>query len=243
MSDNQSNPRRLPRSPCRHTVFAVLAFAISPVAYAGTTPDLLTGGELKALCTINVSTVQICAGYIAGSSDELESTAQGLDAAAAALVAPCPGKQLSELVVLTLKELSTPKALSDPAITAVQLALHLLLGCDPYPSTFEASYFANGVHLMRFCTGNDRNERLQCEGYIRAAADWTLRLLKDPRARSFKACTPTWQTPDQAVSATIDYLKAHPEHVQQVPAPTLIHAALLPSSCPLAPTATSPVRR
>jgi hypothetical protein len=110
---------------------AVLASAISGHVYAGApTPTLLTGGELKALCTVNVSTMQICAGYVAGSSDELQSTAQGLDAVAAALVAPCPGKQLAELVAATLKELSAPKALTDAALTAVQLALHPLLGCD-----------------------------------------------------------------------------------------------------------------
>jgi hypothetical protein len=220
---------------------AVLAFAISGRVHAGSpTPTLLTGGELEALCTINMSTTQICAGYIAGSSDELESVSQGLGEPAAALAAPCPGRQLAELVASTVKELSgRPNAKSDPALTAVQSALHPPLGCDPHPSTSEASYFADGARLWGFCTGNDRNERLQCEGYIRAVADATLRLLEHPRARSFKSCRPTWQAPDQAVSATIAYLKAHPEHAQ-VPAPTVIHAALVPSSCPLAPIVTPP---
>jgi hypothetical protein len=222
---------------------AILALSITTAhAYAGTpAPFALTGSELKALCTVDASTLQICVGYVAGVSDELESTSQGLDAATAALVAPCPGKQMAELVASTLKELNArPGALTDPALSAVQFALHPPLGCDDaHPSKSKMSYFADGARLNGFCIGSDRNERLQCEGYIRAVADATLRVLKDPRVRSLKSCTPTWQTPDQAISATIVYLNAHPEH-GKVPAPTLIQAALLPPACLLAPVSTSP---
>jgi hypothetical protein len=207
---------------------AVLSIAITVPVYAGTlTPVPLTGNELKALCTIDASTMQICGGYVAGYSDELESTSQGVartvGADAAALMAPCPGKQLAELVASTLKELNArPQALSDPALTAVQFALHPLLGCDgSHPSSSDERYitlFADGDRLNGFCIGSDRNDRLQCEGYIRAVADATLRLLNNATIRSFKSCAPTWQTPDQAVSATIVYLNAHPEH-GKVPAP------------------------
>jgi hypothetical protein len=218
---------------------AVLALAVATRAYADTpVPVPLTGSELKALCTIDTSTMQICAGYIAGVSDDLEITSQGASrttgAAAAALVAPCPGKQMAELVASTLKELNA-RALSDPALTAVQLALHPPLGCDgSHPPSSDIILFADAASLKGFCTGSDRNLRLQCEGYIRAIADVLLRNLNHPTARAFKSCTPTWQTPDQAVSATIVYLNAHPEN-GKAPASTLIAAALLPPSCPLAP--------
>jgi hypothetical protein len=226
----------------------VLALVITAPAYAGTlAPVPLTGNELKALCTIDVSTMQICVGYVAGVSDDLEITSQSavqtMGADAGALFAPCPGKQMAELVASTLKELDgLPKAaLNDPALMAVRFALHPLpLGCgDSGPSSPEASIFADCDRLKLFCTGNDRNERLQCQGYIRAVADAMLRVLNDARVRLSKSCTPTWQTPDQAVGATIVYLNAHPEH-GKVSAPTLIQAALLPPACPLAPVSTPP---
>jgi hypothetical protein len=228
---------------------AVLALAITAHAYAGTpAPVPLTGSELKALCTIDTATMQICAGYVAGVSDEMELDAQGaaqmMGANAAALMAPCPGKQMAELITSTLKELDArPQALSNPALTAVHFALHPPLGCgSPHPSSSEEHFitlFADGARLKGFCNGSDRNDRLQCEGYIRAVADATLLLLSDAKSKVPSSCTPTWQTPDQAVSATIVYLNGHPEH-GKVPAPTLIHTALLPPSCPLAPVSTAP---
>jgi Rap1a immunity proteins len=224
---------------------AVLALAIAAHTYAGTSaPVPLTGSELKALCTIDTSTMQICAGYVAGVSDEMEVDAQGttqvMGANAAALMAPCPGKQMAELITSTLKELDTrPQALSNPALTAVQFALHPPLGCgSPHPSSSEEhTLFVVGSRLKGFCNGSDRNYRLQCEGYIRAVADATLLLLNKAKGKVGPNCAPTWQTPDQAVGATIVYLNAHPEH-ENVPAPTLIDAALLPPSCPLAPVVT-----
>ncbi len=225
---------------------AVLALAITAHAYAGTpAPVPLTGSELKALCTIDTATMQICAGYVAGVSDEMELDAQGgakMGANAAALMAPCPGKQMAKLITSTLKELNTrPQALSNPALTAVQFALHPPLGCGS-PSSSEEHFitlFAVGARLKGFCSGSDHNYRLQCEGYIRAVADATLLLLNKAKGKVGPNCAPTWQTPDQAVGATIVYLNAHPEH-GKVPAPTLIHAALLPPSCPLAPISTAP---
>lgn len=225
----------------------ILAVAIIGHAYGAGTPAPvpLTGNELKALCTIDTSTMQICAGYVAGISDEMEITALGAarmkGADAAALMAPCPGKQMAELIASTVRELDArPQALNDPAPTTVQFALHPPLGCGRSgPSSPEARVFADGARLKGFCIGSDRNDRLQCEGYIRAVADATLLLLNNATVRSFKSCAPTWQTPDQAVSATIVYLNAHPEH-GKVPAPTLIRAALLPPACPVAPVSTSP---
>lgn len=229
---------------------AVLALVITATAYASTTPTPipLTGSDLKTLCTVNPSTMQICAGYFAGASDELELTSLGaartMGADTAALSAPCPGKQLPELTASALKELNAhPTALSGPALATAEGALHPPLGCDgSRPSTSEAnaiSYFADGDQLKAFCTGSDPNERLQCEGYIRAITDELLRAFNDRLVRENKSCTPTWQTSDQAVSATIVYLNTHLEH-GKVPAPTLIWAALLSPSCPLAPVSTAP---
>lgn len=190
--------------PFRH---AVLALAITAHAYAGTSaPVPLTGSELKALCTIDTSTMQICAGYVAGVSDDMEVDAQGTTGAnAAALMAPCPGKQMAELITSTLKELDTrPQALSSPALTAVQFALHPTLGCgSPHPSSSEEhTLFAVGARLKGFCNGSDRNYRLQCEGYIRAVGDATLLLLNKAKGKVGPNCAPTWQTPNQAVGAT-----------------------------------------
>jgi Rap1a immunity proteins len=232
---------------------AVLALVIAAHAYAATSaPVLLTGSELRTLCTIDASTLQICVGYIAGISDELEvmvketarTPALGLGSAVT-LMAPCPGKQMSELIASTLKELNArPNALNDSAIPAVESALHPRLGCGSHPPEERfITLFADGARLKGFCIGSDRNERLQCEGYIRAVADTALRLLNSAQMRSltrtpeFKSCTPTWQTPDQAVDATIVYLNAHPEQ-GKAPASTLIEAALSPPSCPL--TSASP---
>jgi len=225
----------------------VLALAITAHAAAASTPApmLLTGSELKALCTIDSSTMHICAGYVAGVSDDLEITSQEaartLGTAGAAFLAPCPGKQMAELVASTLKELEA-RPPTDPALTTVQFALVQPLGCDrSHPST-DIVLFADGDRLKGFCTGSDRDLRLQCEGYIRGVADSLLKVLSQPTAQAFKSCAPTWQTPDQAASATIVYLNAHPEH-GKVPAPTLISAALLSPSCPLAPISASPDMR
>ena len=188
---------------------AVLTLAITAHAYSGTpAPVLLTGNELKALCTIDTATMQICAGYVAGVSDEMELTAQGaaqiIGADAAALMAPCPGKQLAELITSTLKELDArPQALSNPALTAVNLALHPPLGCGspPHPSSSEEHFitlFADGARLKGFCNGSDRNDRLQCEGYIRAVADWALRILNDPNSPLLKSL---FDQPGSAVTA------------------------------------------
>jgi hypothetical protein len=130
--------------------YAVLALAITAPAYADApAPVALTGGELGVLCTSNVSTIQKCFGYIAGVSDELEITAKGagqtLGADAAAL-APCPGKQMAELVTSTLAELNAgPDALSAPALTAVELALHLPLGCHGSHPSSSTTLFADGA--------------------------------------------------------------------------------------------------
>lgn len=219
---------------------AVLALAVATHAYAGTpAPVPLTGSEFKALCTIDTSTMQICAGYVAGVSDELEITsqtaAQTMGADAGALFAPCPGKQMPELVASTLKEIgSLPNAQNDPALKAVRFALHPPLGCDSsHPSSSKErsiTLFADGARLKGFCTGRDRNLRLQCEGYIRAIADQLLMVLNDARVRSLEGCAPTWRTPDEALSAGIRYLNAHPEHGAQ-PGSMLIRLALLPPSC------------
>jgi len=159
----------------------------------------------------------------------------------AALMAPCPGMQLAEHVASTLNELDArPNGLRDAAVWAVRSALHPSLGCDgSVPSSGEARVFADGVRLKRFCTGDDRDERLQCEGYIRAVTDAMLIILDRPTVRKIAACTATWQTPDQAVSATIVYLNAHPDQ-EKSPAPSLINAALFSPSCPLSPVATPP---
>jgi hypothetical protein len=228
---------------------AALALAIITTAYASTpAPVPLTGGELKALCTTNLTTIQRCAGYVAGVSDEMELIAKGAarlpgGAGFIALAAPCPGKQLAEQVAATLKELNTsPNALRDTAFWAVQSALHPPLGCDGSgPSSPEISVFADGGRLKQFCTGDDRNERLQCDGYIRAVTDEMLIVLKRPAVRNFASCTPTWQTSDQAVSATIVYLNAHAEQ-EKSPAPNLIEAALFSPSCPLSPVTTPSAR-
>jgi hypothetical protein len=244
MATQLSTPARHRKTAMSLFRSAILALAMAAPADADTpAPIPLTGSELKALCTIDISTMQICAGYVAGVSDELEITsheaARIVGAGAAAMLAPCAGKQMAELVASTLKELDT-RPLSDPALTAVQFALHPPLGCDgSHPSSSDIILFADGARLMGFCTGSDRNLRLQCEGYIRAVADELLKVLNDARARSFKGCVPTWQTPDQAESATIVYLNAHPEH-GKAPAPTLIGAALLSPSCPLAPVSRPP---
>lgn len=225
---------------------AVLALAVAAHAYAGTpAPVPLTGSELKALCTIDTSTMQICVGYVAGVSDDLEMTSQEttsiIGADAAALIAPCPGKQMAELVASTLKELDAlPNALNDPALKAVRFALHPPLGCDsshPSPSEERSiTLFADGARLKEFCTGSDRNLRLECEGYIRAIADQLLMVLNRARVQG---CAPTWHTPDQAISAGIRYLNAHREHGAQ-PASTLIWLALSSPSCPLDPRSPKP---
>jgi Rap1a immunity proteins len=223
----------------------LLALVITAHAYAGTSvPVPLTKSELKALCTIDASTLQICSGYVAGVSDELETTskeaARTLGLPEAAALAPCPGKQMAELVISLLAELNaSPNGLSDPALAAVEDTLHLPFGCHGSQPSSSITLFADGARLKAFCTGSNRNERLQCEGYIRAVADATLRVLNSPKVRLLKNCMPAWQTPDQAVSASIVYLNAHPEH-EKVPAPTLVQAALLPPSCMLAPEYTAP---
>src|SRR5262249_2541491 len=139
-----------------------------------------------------------------------------------------------------------PSALSAPALATVRLALHPPLGCGhSRPASSEPNsigYFANGARLREFCAGSDRNKRLECEGYIRAVTDGLLTTLTDLLPRPLlNICAPTWQTPDQAVSATIVFLNGHPEQGETTPAPTLIAAALVPPSCPLAPVPTQSV--
>ena len=161
-----------------------LALVITVRAHGGV-PAPLTRGELKALCTIDASATQTCVGYIAGVSDELSTTVWHLgDAKATALVAPCPGNQMAELLISLLTDLDAGpnSSLSDPALPTVQFILHPPLGCrGSRPALPSITVFADGARLKAFCTGSDRDERLQCEGYIRAVADMTLRVLLNPK--------------------------------------------------------------
>jgi hypothetical protein len=147
---------------------------------------------------------------------------------------------MAELATSLLTELyGSPNSSDAPALPLVEHILHLPYGCHGSHPSSSITLFADGARLKETCTGSDRNDRLQCEGYIRAVTDAMLRLFNNPKVQLLKNCTPTWETPDQAVSASIVYLNAHPEH-GKAPAPTLISAALMPPSCLLAPKVTSP---
>jgi hypothetical protein len=228
-----------------------VALIVSFAVYAAdSAPVALLGNELKALCTIDHSTAQKCAGYIAGVADELMILVRD--------TGKLPGKNpafpnsncirktsaipLVELVALTLGVLDAePKNLTEPAFAVAEDTFIHRCGQAKSAQTAITSVnvFADGSRLKVMCASSSADDRLQCVGYIRAVADNTLILIKNPKVKVLGDCAPVWRTPEQAVDLTIRYLDAHPKSLPQA-APTVIRAALLPPSCPIAPIVSPP---